>query len=64
MNPVEPLTDYELYVLEDMLTIRIWQTQATRDKCGISPDNMESEPNQRIQAMRSIAEKFNLTLSV
>lgn len=58
------LTDYELYVLEDMLTIRIWQTQATRDKCGISPDNMESEPNQRIQAMRSIAKKFNLTLSV
>ena len=58
------LSEYEYHTLEEVLMMRILQTQALRNKCGISPDDMESEPNQRIHAMRSIAEKFGIQLLV
>lgn len=58
------LNDYELYVLEEALMIRIFQVTGTRDKCGIDPNDRFHDVNQNIQAMRSIAEKFGITLSV
>ncbi|TVX86049.1 hypothetical protein [Paenibacillus agilis] len=58
------LSDYELYVLEEALTIRIAQATATRNKCGIPADDMARDINQNIQAMRSIAEKFGMKIII
>lgn len=56
------LNDYELYVIKENLDIRLMQIAATRDKCGISPDREQSEPNLHIAVLRKLANELGIEL--
>lgn len=57
------LSNYDMYVLEDGIRIRIYQIKATRDKCGISPNNKESEPNKHIESLLKICEQLGIEIN-
>lgn len=56
------LSDYDKYVLESELAIRIFQIKATRDKAGISPDDKESEPNKHIESILTVCKQLEIDL--
>lgn len=56
------LTDYDKYVLEWEFKLRIMHTKSMRDKCGISPDDKNSEPNLHIATMLKVCEQLGIKI--
>jgi hypothetical protein len=57
------LSDYDKYVLGDEIQMRIFQIKATRDKCGISPDDKDAEPNRHIESLLNICKQLEIEIS-
>ena len=56
------LTDYDECALTWELQMRVMQTKAMRDKCGISAEDKEAEPNRHIATMLKLGEQLGLKI--
>ena len=54
------LSSYDKYVLTDSLNLRILQIKSLRDKCNISPDDEQAEPNKHIKALEDICKQLEI----
>lgn len=56
------LTEYDKYVLGYELQMRVEKTKSMRDKCGISPDDKNSEPNMHIASIVKVCEQLGINI--
>lgn len=54
------LTDYDAYVLAEELKFRVIRIKSMRDKCGISPNDKEAEPNRHIETILKVCKQLGL----
>jgi hypothetical protein len=56
------LSKYDKYVLSWELKLRVMQLKSTRDKCGISPDDKDAEPNKHIESILTFCKQLEIEL--
>lgn len=58
------LSEYDSYVLAEEFQFRVSKLQYMRDKCGISPEDKDSEPNKHIAVIVKVCEQLGLEIKV
>lgn len=58
------LSEYDSYVLAEEFQFRVYKLQHMRDKCGISPEDKNAEPNKHIAVIVKVCEQLGLEIKV